>query len=105
MAQDVRLSGQALKLLKLLLERPTQGRSGAEIGRATKIGSGTLYPLLARLEQVGWLTSEWEIVDPSEAGRPRRRYYKLTALGQRNALEALADFQLGSLSGELAWNS
>ena len=41
------------------------------------MGSGTLYPLLARLEAAGWFTSEWEDVDPSEVGRPRRRLYKL----------------------------
>jgi hypothetical protein len=34
--------------------------------KATKVGSGTLYPMLARLEAAGWLTSEWEVVDPSE---------------------------------------
>ena len=43
-----------------MLEQPLQGRPGAEITNATKIGSGTLYPMLARLESAGWLTGEWE---------------------------------------------
>jgi PadR family transcriptional regulator PadR len=98
-----RLSATSLKLLKLLLEKPREGRSGADISRAAKITSGTLYPLLARLEGVGWLTSEWEAVDPSVVGRPRRRFYKLTATGQANALNALSEFQI---SCEVpAWNS
>ena len=101
--QDIRLSGPTLKVLKLFLAKPREGRSGAEISRETKVGSGTLYPMLARLEQAGWLTSEWEIINPREAGRPRRRFYKLTAVGQTKANAAFADFQVPA--GKLAWNS
>jgi PadR family transcriptional regulator, regulatory protein PadR len=42
------------------------------------LGHGTLYKALARLEQGGVLTSRWEDVDASEAGRPRRRLYRVT---------------------------
>jgi DNA-binding PadR family transcriptional regulator len=101
MSDDVRLSQQGLKVLRFLMETPREGRSGAEMSKATKVGSGTLYPLLARLEAAGWLTSEWEVIDPSEAGRPRRRFYRLTAVGQNSAREALGDLQMGA--GELAW--
>jgi PadR family transcriptional regulator len=100
---DVRLTQPTLKVLRFLLETPREGRSGAEMAKATKVGSGTLYPMLARLEAAGWLTSEWEAIDPSEAGRPRRRFYKLTAVGQNNARRALADLQMAA--GELAWTS
>jgi len=101
--QDVRLTQPTLKVLRFLLEKPREGRSGAEMSKATKVGSGTLYPMLARLEAAGWLTSEWEAIDPREAGRPRRRFYKLTALGQNNARAALADLQMAA--GEPAWTS
>ena len=67
MSQDVRLTQPALKVLRFLMETPREGRSGAEMSKATKVGSGTLYPMLARLEAAGWLTSEWEVIDPSEA--------------------------------------
>ena len=101
--QDVRLTQPTLKVLRFLLETPREGRSGAEMSKATKVGSGTLYPMLARLETAGWLSSEWESINPSEAGRPRRRFYKLTAVGQNNARAALADLQMAT--GELAWSS
>ena len=100
---DLRLTQPTLKILRFLVANPREGRSGAEISKATNVGSGTLYPTLARLEKAGWLTSEWEVIDPSEAGRPRRRFYKLTGVGQRNALAALSDLQFGT--GELAWTS
>jgi DNA-binding PadR family transcriptional regulator len=84
-----------------LLGEKHPGRSGAEISISTKVGSGTLYPTLARLEKAGWLASEWEDVDPSEVGRPRRRFYKLTGVGQKNTQAALADLQF--VPGEFAW--
>lgn len=103
MRDDVRLTQPALKVLRFLMETPREGRSGAEMSKATKVGSGTLYPMLARLEAAGWLTSEWEVIDPSEAGRPRRRFYKLTAVGQNSARGALADLQFSG--GQVAWTS
>jgi DNA-binding PadR family transcriptional regulator len=98
---EVRLSGPTLKLLKLMLEKPTRKLSGAEISREAKIGSGTLYPLLLRLERAGWLIGEWEQIDPREAGRPRRRFYRLSPAGYPKAREALACFQF---KGTPAWN-
>lgn len=101
--QDVRLTQPTLKVLRFLLDRPREGRSGAEVSKATGVGSGTLYPMLARLEASGWLTSAWEVIDPREAGRPRRRFYKLTAIGQANARRALNELQLAPMGG-LVWN-
>jgi PadR family transcriptional regulator, regulatory protein PadR len=101
MERNVRLSAPGLRVLKVLLAQPLHGKSGAEISREASVGSGTLYPLLARWESAGWLSSEWEAVDPSEVGRPRRRFYKLTALGQMKAREAFIDLQVSP--EVLAW--
>ena len=102
--RDPRMSGPTLKVLKLYLMSPAAERSGAEISKAAGIGAGTLYPLLARLEEAGWLRSEWEQIDPSEAGRPRRRFYSLTGLGQTRARAAFSELQLDLPKGDLAWN-
>ena len=99
--QEVRLTQPTLKVLKLFVSAPREARSGAEISRAVNVGSGTLYPMLARLEAAGWLTSAWEAVEPREIGRPRRRLYRLSGVGYRNAHAALADLQVAP--GELAW--
>jgi PadR family transcriptional regulator, regulatory protein PadR len=93
MVEEVRISRQMLKVLKMMVEKPREGRSGAEISKGTAVSSGTLYPLLQRLEQAGWVTSEWEEIRPSEVGRPRRRFYTLTALGQTRAIAALTELQ------------
>jgi len=49
--------------------------------QTTGLPSGTLYPILVRLERAGWVESRWERTDPVADGRPNRRYYQLTAEG------------------------
>ena len=65
-------------------------RYGAQIGAHAHLPSGTVHPILARLEALGWASARWEDVDPSQAGRPARRFYALTADGRRHARAALA---------------
>ncbi len=96
-----RLSLQSLQVLRVLLERPERGLAGSDIRRVTGLASGTLYPILARLEQAGWLKSWWEEIDPREVGRPRKRFYCVTPVGARNAADAF--LQLDFPEGSLAW--
>ena len=81
---------QVRLVLDLLLTEPGTARFGLEIVDGTGLPPGTVYPILARLEHSGWLTSRWEEVDPHAAGRPRRRYYLLTATGVAEARAAAA---------------
>lgn len=80
----------------LILRALASGRRhGFEVMEATGLPSGTVYPALRRLERSGYLTSVWE--DEREAhadGRPRRRAYRLTGLGEEladRAAERLAE--------------
>jgi PadR family transcriptional regulator, regulatory protein PadR len=98
---EFRLTIPALKVLKLFVGNVRKQRSGADISRETGIGPGTLYPLLARFEQLGFFTSEWEEVDPATVGRPRKRLYKISGAGVKAAQEALAEMR--SVSGALTW--
>lgn len=77
-------------VLEVFLDDPDAPRYGLEIGSHAALPSGTVHPILARLEGLGWLDSGWEDVDPSVVGRPRRRFYRLTAMGATQAQEALA---------------
>ncbi|MFI5611481.1 PadR family transcriptional regulator [Amycolatopsis sp. NPDC051903] len=76
-------------VLHAFLPEPAQERYGLEICAAAGLPSGTIHPILARLERAGWLRSRWEETDPAEAGRPRRRYYRLDPDGIEAAREAL----------------
>jgi DNA-binding PadR family transcriptional regulator len=77
-------------VLRAFLAEPTQEMYGLQIGAAAGLPSGTIHPILARLERLGWLESHWEDVVPAQEGRPRRRYYRLTEDGAERARIALA---------------
>lgn len=64
-------------VLRELMADPTRAMYGLELCAAAGLPSGTIHPILARLERFGWLKSHWEEADPHEKGRPRRRYYRL----------------------------
>jgi DNA-binding PadR family transcriptional regulator len=98
---EVKLTHTTMKVLKCFMEGPRDELSGADITKKAKVFTGSLYPILIRLEGAGWLSSHWEDIDPREAGRPRRRYYRLTAHGQRQATEAFNE--LGFVGGRFAW--
>ncbi|GAA1967875.1 PadR family transcriptional regulator [Microbacterium deminutum] len=77
-------------VLRALLSNPDSELYGVEIGAEAGLPSGTVHPILARLEGLGWVTSRWEDIDPSVAGRPARRYYQVDAQGAEAARNALA---------------
>jgi PadR family transcriptional regulator, regulatory protein PadR len=96
--RDPRMSLQTLRVLEVFLENPMAQFSGADVHSSCGLASGTLYPILLRLEAAGWFTSQWESIDPSSAGRPRRRLYRLTHTGLRRAGEVFASFGRGVLT-------
>lgn len=64
-------------------------RHGFDVLDATGLESGTVYPILRRLEDGGYVRSRWEPVrEARDAGRPPRRYYELTGLGADAVREA-----------------
>jgi DNA-binding PadR family transcriptional regulator len=81
-------SEQTLAVFGALLERPRVWRHGYDLSQETGLKSGTLYPVLMRLADRGFLESQWA---PSEiAGRPPRRLYRLTGEGLAHAREELS---------------
>ena len=85
-----RMTMSTQAVLRTLVDDPTKVRYGLEISAATGLPSGTIHPILARLESLGWVESDWEEVDPKIAGRPRRRYYRLSEHGLSTARNSLA---------------
>ena len=87
MALGFRVTDATLDVLEVLLEGDDQ-LYGLKIARAAGRPTGSVFPILARLEQVGWVTSEWESSDPASRGA-RRRFYRLSGLGSPGARELL----------------
>lgn len=68
---------------------PQEWTYGYDMIRRTGMWSGSLYPILARLEVAGWVEREREPVDPAVVGRSARVMYRLTADGRQRARVAL----------------
>lgn len=73
------LSPHARMVLSALLHARGAWSHGYELAQIADVKSGTLYPLLIRLEQQGHLEAEWQ--QPEGGGRPPRHAYRLTASG------------------------
>ena len=59
-------------------------RHGFDIMDATSLPSGTVYPILSRLERDGYVRSRWEAQTTAvREKRPARRYYEVTAAGAK----------------------
>lgn len=91
----VRMSLAKVRVLGALLEAPCEPHYGYELMRATGVKSGSLYPILDQLEQAGWIEARWEDVNTDRAGRPPRRWYRLTGLGQASASPAISEYMAG----------
>src|SRR6266516_5730833 len=94
MTEEVRFTRNVAEVLRIFLDDAAEPRYGFELMQRTGLPSGTLYPILARLEGAGWLESHREDIDPADAHRPARRFYRITAEGERVArleLAALSD--------------
>ena len=82
--RELKRGSAELLILSLLDARP---RHGYELSKLIKVRSGgtltfhidSLYPLLYRLEERGWIKGAWV----EKPGERRRRFYKVTAEGRR----------------------
>jgi PadR family transcriptional regulator PadR len=92
MGRRLRISPQTLALLEALLQKPTSWHHGYALSQQTNLASGTLYPILMRLEKLRWLETSWE-QPGTAAGRPPRHLYRLTSEARAWAREELSDAQ------------
>jgi PadR family transcriptional regulator PadR len=92
MGLRLRISRQTLDLLEALLAQPSHWHHGYALSQSTGLASGTLYPILMRLEKSDWLETRWE--DTAAPGRPPRHLYRLSADGRGWAREELRAAQL-----------
>lgn len=86
----MRISHQIKRVLQAFLDAPDDEIYGFALSRATGLKAGTLYPVLQRLHDDGWLSSRWETIDEHVEGRRRRCYYRLTASGEAQARLAVS---------------
>ncbi len=71
-------------ILAIMADAGSRWLHGYDLCRQGRVKSGTLYPLLIRLEEQGYLEAQWQA--PAEPGRPPRHAYRLTVTGRALAL-------------------
>ena len=86
----MKLTGPLERVLRVFLADVSARRYGYDLMKAARLPSGTLYPMLARLEGEGLVSSQWEARQDNDGGRPPRKYYQLTGEGARVARLELA---------------
>jgi transcriptional regulator len=82
--RELKKGSAELMLLSVLEARPRHGYEISKIidarsGGRMKFHVASLYPLLYRLEERGWIHGQWV----EKPGARRRRFYRLTAEGRR----------------------
>jgi PadR family transcriptional regulator, regulatory protein PadR len=85
------MTTQTLTVLSVMLSDPDAECYGLQLSGRSGLKPGTIYPILDRLLKAGWLERRWEGIDPTVEGRPRRRLYRLTAVGAVVARQAFDD--------------
>jgi PadR family transcriptional regulator PadR len=102
MTGPTRVTGPLLDVLEVFLQALTDDQElhGWAILKATKRAGPTVYGVLDRLEDAGWVTGRWED-QPPNANTPRRRLYRLSPTGAAAARDLLADRRPAAL-GRLA---
>jgi DNA-binding PadR family transcriptional regulator len=86
MRRPVRFSPAVQIVLEYLVSAPSRWHHGYALMTALSLPSGTLYPVLIRLADSGWLVTRWE--SPIPGGRPPRHLYRLApgAAGEARAV-------------------
>jgi PadR family transcriptional regulator, regulatory protein PadR len=87
MPRQANTSPQTVSVLTQLLTRRDAWHYGYALARETGLPSGTLYPILIRLAEQGWLQTKW--TEPDRPGVPPRHTYRLTHAGARAAAERI----------------
>lgn len=96
----MRNTPQLRAILEVMLEAPEAPRYGRELVGLTGYQSGTVQPLLDRLASEGVVSQTWEEIDPKVAGRPPRRYARLTDQGVLYAKAKLSEWERRRFSEE-----
>lgn len=83
----LRITKPTLSIAEHLLNLKGKSTFGLEISRHTGLGSASVYSVLDRFEEYGWITSEWE--NDSQRKGARRRLYGLTKEGKARLRELI----------------
>jgi len=101
MTPRIRMTMPTLVVMEAIAQGFDGDVYGLLISQETGLGTGTVYPILERLEAAGMVEGRWEKEQPS--GRPRRRFLSLTNLGRTTLENARATRAAKSRRSATSW--
>jgi PadR family transcriptional regulator, regulatory protein PadR len=95
----------SLATVRVLTAIAGGARHGFDIMDAAELASGTVYPILARLEKAGLVRGRWEAPSTAQRDkRPPRRYYEITGAGDKALVRSVEYYRtLGGIAGGVAF--
>jgi PadR family transcriptional regulator, regulatory protein PadR len=92
MSAPIRITRPLLDVLEILVRAAKEGTElhGWAIKSSIRRSGATVYGIVDRLEDAGWITGQWEARNP-DPSKPRRRFYRLTPTGYTAARQLLAE--------------
>lgn len=100
MARSPNSSPHTRAVLTALARTHPHSSYGYDLSKATALKSGTLYPILQRLHEQGYLEAQWE--QSPHPGKPPRHIYRLTPEGLKLAQEKVQDPKIRAFMGALS---
>jgi DNA-binding PadR family transcriptional regulator len=90
----------SLATVRVLISVANGVRYGFDIMDASELPSGTVYPILARLEKAGFIRGRWEPAETAQRDkRPTRRYYEISAAGSKALARSVEHYRtLGGIA-------
>jgi DNA-binding PadR family transcriptional regulator len=99
--QQLSRTPQRRAAIEVFLENPSEEFYGLQLAELTHLETGTVYPILKRFHDDGWLDKRWESADLARVEeRPQRRLYRLTSVGEFEGSRYVASFPHPSRQGE-----
>jgi DNA-binding PadR family transcriptional regulator len=101
MTDSSRVRPLSLASVRVLAAIARGTRHGFDIMEECGLPSGTVYPILARLEHAGLIRGKWEAAGVAQRDkRPPRRYYEISAAGSKVLARSTAYYRsLGATDG------
>ena len=92
---------QRRAVIEVFLDNPSEEFYGLQLAELTHLETGTVYPILKRFHDDGWLDKRWESADLARVEeRPQRRLYRLTSVGEFEGSRYVASFPHPPRQGE-----
>lgn len=79
-----------LRILEFFVLNEKSSYCGADVMKYLNLPSGTVYPLLTRMTNSGWLNRELENVNPKLVGRPAKRFYQISNTGLKEGKKLIS---------------